>query len=193
MFCCYQVPIWSLTFNFWCFFCCCCCFCVNKIWVYEISPHFTQCHNFFGISVVVPVVTKLSSVQVLSVVKLLQRPLQRFTLSHVQARWSKWKRATFKPFSTLCCKFTTMVTNADKNGLGPQSFVSTGRWWTMEGRRRSLDRGEEAKFRKVHSHQSRAGPSAIGWQDIKMSVTIYYYTFPQWVTISTTVEYLWIQ
>lgn len=45
----------------------------------------------------------------------------------------------------------------------------------MEGRRRSLELGEEAKFRKVHSHRSRAAPAGIGWPDIKVSPTIYYY------------------
>lgn len=62
-----------------------------------------------------------------------------------------------------------------KMALAVQSFVLTGWWWTMEGSRRSLEWGEEAKFRKVHSHRSRAGPAGIGWPDIKVSATIYYY------------------
>lgn len=45
----------------------------------------------------------------------------------------------------------------------------------MEGSRRSFEGGEEAKFIKVHSHHSRARPVGIGWLDIKVSATIYYY------------------
>lgn len=69
-----------------------------------------------------------------------------------------------------------------------QSRVSRG-WWTMERSRRSFKPGEEAKFRKVHWARWRAGPSLIGWQNIKTSATIYYYNLairrksnPQWLT-----------
>ena len=73
--------------------------------------------------------------------------------------------------------------------LAVQSFVSTGRWWTMEGSRRSLEWGEEAKFREVHSHRSRAGPAGIGWSDIKVSATIYYYNLAITLKLLSTVTY----
>lgn len=59
----------------------------------------------------------------------------------------------------------------------------------MVGRKRSLKREEEAKFRKVHSHRSRAGPAAIGWSDIKVSATIYYYNLAIKLNLLSTVTY----
>lgn len=106
-----------------------------------------------------------------------------------QASGSKWKQASFNPLSTLCCKFTKMVKNADKMPLAVQSFVSAGWWRTMVGRKRSLKWEEEAKFRKVHSHRSRAGPAAIGRSDIKVSATIYYYNLAIKLNLLSTVTY----
>lgn len=59
----------------------------------------------------------------------------------------------------------------------------------MEESRRSLERGEEAKFRKVHSHRSRAGPAGIGWPDIKVSATIYYYNLGIKLKLLSRVSY----
>lgn len=59
----------------------------------------------------------------------------------------------------------------------------------MEGSRRSLEGGEEAKFIKVHSHHSRAGPVGIGWPDIKVSATIYYYNLAIKLKLLSTVTY----